>query len=653
MNKMIDMIISRIDFSYKSNAAKHILLIFCITKILSNHCNAQQFNNWYFPNNAGITFNTIPPSPLLDGQANNGSSACISDENGNLLFYSDGFTVFNRLHQTMVNGDSLKGYGNQSGGIVVVPFLDGTKKYYLFNSDGLTYGGGTDGYTYNIIDMSAGNGLGAITQKNIRLGSHNSSEKIAIVKNANGADLWLITKGWQNIFYTYKITCVGIDTIAVISKAGFNSNNDINAMFGVMKATGDGKVIGACYQAPEIVELLQFNNGTGYISNPLSLKMSSPFGIEFSNNNRLMYISSDTGNFAQRRKIYQFGIDNYDSTVIAATKIIINDKSNEDGISGHLQIGPDNKIYVVNSSNYNLDVINNPEVYGTGCNYAEAQVDLGGRQLFRTLPFAPTFLFLQPNVQINYSVANDCRTVTLTGKTYIRGSNLSFKWLYGDGDSSLQNIPVTRDTTIASITHFFPPGKDTFFIKLMVTSDTVCGVGQATKAVIIKPPKPTADFGAAINCNSLQVQFIDSSLLNFNPSISYSWQFGDGQTSSIKNPIVSYSNFNNYPVTLIVKSPLSCVAGDTLTRPVQLLPKPTNSFNITNANCINSPVNFISTATAADGIILFKWFFTTTDSLTGKSASFTYSSGGNKTVSHYVQSVNGCTSDTAQQITFL
>ena len=89
----------------------------------------------------------------------------------------------------------------------------------------------------------------------------------------------------------------------------------------------------------------------------------------------------------------------------------------------------------------------------------------------------------------------------------------------------MQVVPSGGDTTITTVTHLFPLGIDTFNVQLYVTSDTVCGLGSAGKKVIVKPPKPIAKFGAAINCNSLQVNFTDSSLLNFNPSLSYQWQF--------------------------------------------------------------------------------------------------------------------------------
>ncbi|TXI67741.1 MAG: hypothetical protein E6Q46_02540 [Flavobacterium sp.] len=68
-------------------------------------------NIWYFGNKAGISFNSGVPVPLLDGQmqADEGC-ATLSDANGNLLFYTNGITVWNRNHQIMPNGTGLMGH---------------------------------------------------------------------------------------------------------------------------------------------------------------------------------------------------------------------------------------------------------------------------------------------------------------------------------------------------------------------------------------------------------------------------------------------------------------------------------------------------------------------------------------------------------------
>ena len=55
--------------------------------------------NWYFGSNAGITFNSGSPVALTNGVLITVEGvATISDNSGNLLFYTDGLTVYNRLH---------------------------------------------------------------------------------------------------------------------------------------------------------------------------------------------------------------------------------------------------------------------------------------------------------------------------------------------------------------------------------------------------------------------------------------------------------------------------------------------------------------------------------------------------------------------------
>ncbi|MDQ3394069.1 MAG: hypothetical protein M3512_08160, partial [Bacteroidota bacterium] len=62
----------------------------------------KETNIWYFGDYAGLDFNSNPPKVLTDGalKSHEGSSV-ISDKNGNLLFYTNGMTVWNMNHQIM------------------------------------------------------------------------------------------------------------------------------------------------------------------------------------------------------------------------------------------------------------------------------------------------------------------------------------------------------------------------------------------------------------------------------------------------------------------------------------------------------------------------------------------------------------------------
>ena len=102
----------------------------------------KEANYWYFGNNAGLHFlddGTVVP--LSDGNmtTNEGCSS-ISDAQGNLLFYTDGRTVWDKNHVIMPNGDYLGGTGllgdpssTQSG--IIVPKADDPDIYYIFTVD--------------------------------------------------------------------------------------------------------------------------------------------------------------------------------------------------------------------------------------------------------------------------------------------------------------------------------------------------------------------------------------------------------------------------------------------------------------------------------------------------------------------------------------
>src|SRR5690606_37545383 len=116
-----------------------------------------------------------------DGQLNTieGCSS-ISDENGNLLFYTDGITVYNRLHVIMSNGFGLLGDPSSSQSAIVVPKPNDPDIYYIFtvgSNQSLT------GLKYSVVDMTSDGGLGQVVQKNINLLSQCSVKVSAVLKD--------------------------------------------------------------------------------------------------------------------------------------------------------------------------------------------------------------------------------------------------------------------------------------------------------------------------------------------------------------------------------------------------------------------------------------------------------------------------------------
>src|SRR5882724_12445965 len=83
-----------------------IFYIACISCI----CFSQNENKkWYFGNQAGLDFMPASPTGLTNGAMfTTEGSASVSDANtGNLLFYTDGSTIWDQTHSIMANGSGL------------------------------------------------------------------------------------------------------------------------------------------------------------------------------------------------------------------------------------------------------------------------------------------------------------------------------------------------------------------------------------------------------------------------------------------------------------------------------------------------------------------------------------------------------------------
>jgi hypothetical protein len=92
---------------------KKILLIF-LTLILSKSSFSQnENNNWSFGEGVGITFNTTTPSlythPVTAGHEVYECMTSISDNSGNMLFYTNGLKVYQSDGNVMSGGNILSG----------------------------------------------------------------------------------------------------------------------------------------------------------------------------------------------------------------------------------------------------------------------------------------------------------------------------------------------------------------------------------------------------------------------------------------------------------------------------------------------------------------------------------------------------------------
>ncbi len=351
--------------------------------IFSNTLLAQkEANIWYFGGYAGLNFNNGSPVPLLDGALfQHEGCATISDSTGKLLFYTNGIELWNKNHQEMDNGFGLLGGQSATQSGIIVPQPESDNLFYVFTVPEEI---GYDGLRYSIVDISKNGGLGSVISKNIFLVSP-TEEKVTAVKHYNNRDIWVITHLWDSeAFYVYLVTPEGLNPSPKIFKVGsYHNGPDVH---GSMKASPDGRKLAIIYRTLQTVELFDFNNKTGEISNylPFNPQFKRGYGIEFSQDASLMYI----GNYYNRSTITQFDLNAGTSSDIIQSGIEIGSVSNIH--LGALQMGPDGKIYVAKHNDLDgdtfLGVINKPDERGTACDFIEDGLYLGGRVCFWGLP---------------------------------------------------------------------------------------------------------------------------------------------------------------------------------------------------------------------------------------------------------------------------
>lgn len=345
-------------------------------------------NNWIFGNQAWLKFPGGSATPVLLSGAviNQGEgSASISDQAGNLLFSTDGRSVWNSSNVQMPNGSGLLGASSATQSALIVPWPETQcRKYFIFTVDD-TADHKPQRLNYSVVDMNAttGGGLGDVTTKNTFLKKW-VSEKLAAVRDSSGTGFWVVAHGFKQPsdadpnpqenreFYAYHVTAAGVSppVVSTIGSAHQNSGsplNPANPSTGQMKISSDGSLI-ACAVTTAFVEILHFNSAPngGQVTGPVTTfpASSTPFqdpsvyGLEFSPSSGFLYVTTITA----PSRLFQ-----YDLTSQAWTLLATGTAAPASYDIGQLQLGPDTRIYVARDTQHFISVINSPESAGTSC----------------------------------------------------------------------------------------------------------------------------------------------------------------------------------------------------------------------------------------------------------------------------------------------
>ena len=585
------------------------LLLWILIVMLSSFSYGQgkQGNIWCFGTGAGLNFNSGSPSAFSGAQTSNlEGSATISDSAGNLLFYTDGMTVWNRNHGVMETG--LLGHNSSTQSGVIVPHPTQPDTLYIFTIDA-TQNSLNNGLRYSVVVMSLNSGLGDIpaSLKNIMLSPNGvkMAEKISAVRHCNNEDIWVIGHNYAstngNKFYAYKITRYGLVTTPEISSVGTNhwgaDNSGLGNSRGYMKASPDGSKLAlaigydgtpalsgsAWSQQSQLTnnyhtgafEVFDFNYTTGKVSNPVKFygtNYKGAYGIAFSPNSKVLY-GSTWGAYGSSRRIYQWNLAAGSASAIQnSVKQIASVSSNG---FGALQLASDGKIY---GSRYNqsyLSAIAYPNKLGTSCGYTNVAVSLGGWPR-RGQYGLPTFIqsYFDPSLGFSY-VGNFEDMIT----EFIIEDSLridSVLWLFDDTCAGQQNYSTSFTPTYT----YCDTGN--YQVRLIIWK---CNIVDTITHTVVMHPRPVASFTIAdtMQClNENSFKFTNTSTISKGSITYHKWYFGDGDTSNLENPIHTYSNPGIYTVKLVEKSDYG--GYDSTTHSVEVIYSPIAFFDVNDSS---------------------------------------------------------------------
>ncbi len=216
----------------------------------------------------------------------------------------------------------------------------------------------------------------------------------------------------------------------------------------------------------------------------------------------------------------------------------------------------------------------------------------------------------EPVAKFSYSV-ND-KTVTFANQSL---NAKSFYWTFGDGSATSEMSPVKKYSSAG-----------TYTVTLKATNITKSSTYEAT--ISLSNPTPQAKF--SYSTNGLEVSFKNQST----NAQSYSWNFGNGKTSTQKDPTITYTSAGTYSVSLVASNGEKT---DTYNQNVSVSYKqPTASFTFKT----EAPLKVVLTNTSTNATS-YEWDFGDGTTSTEKNPTHRYESIGSYIITLVAKNPSG------------
>ncbi len=281
----------------------------------------------------------------------------------------------------------------------------------------------------------------------------------------------------------------------------------------------------------------------------------------------------------------------------------------------------------------------------TYLNAGNYQVSLRVTNSFGCIDDSLRTISINDQPQANFSTETiNCDTTWFTDLSSDPNTNITtWQWDFDDPSSGWHN-----HSTESNPYHvYYVPG--TYSPSLTVTNETGCS-SMTTKSVTVN--RPVADFSSNSPCQGQQSNFTDNSWSPGGAIVSWLWDFGDGNSSTDRNPSHTYASAGTYYVRLTVTNNLGCLSHIVIAHHVKY--PPTADFQMSgNFGCLNETIQFTDLSYATGGsidIIAWYWDFGDGGYSLEQNPSHTYIIPSNYVVTLVVYDGEGCFSQTTKNV---
>lgn len=258
--------------------------------------------------------------------------------------------------------------------------------------------------------------------------------------------------------------------------------------------------------------------------------------------------------------------------------------------------------------------------------------------------YVEQIITVKPKVLADFDVLDD---ITCQGSTFSimytgnAGTGATYNWDYGGGNwisgSDQGPIDISWDT------------KGDKIVTLSVNEDG-CESDPFSKTVSVLPT-PVSAFEADIleGCDPLTVEFTNNSD-SLTSSVSYEWDFGNGEESTDTDPSITYDTPGSYNITLTVTNDSRCVGTYTEAAYIKVNETPAAGFTFFPLETVLelAKIDFTDASVSQDGLT-YEWDFGDNSGTSDKkNPSYTYTAAGEFPVLLLITTANGC-EDTIQK----